>query len=476
MMQRTWPVPVCWAAAALVLAILAGALVGFGDHFAWARDLRDVPAVALALASVLGGCIFLALSWLIPATIAANLDGRSMIALIIIVGFGLRFCLLWSTPALEDDFYRYLWDGGVVAHGFNPYKHSPDTIFEVSAPPRLQALAASSGAVIERINHPQLKTIYPPVAQLWFALAHLIEPWSLIAWRSVALIGELISLALIFDLLRRTGRSLIWSALYWWNPVVIKELINSAHMEAVLLPVVVLALWLGVRGRYVLGCVALAFAVGTKLWPVMLYPLLLRPLLNEPPRFIAAVLICGGLIVAWAVPPYLGGLDQTSGFVAFAQQWQTNSALFQQLQAWVGAGGEIIGLTGEAAGMLTRLALAAIVGLIALKVSQPVYRNGADLITRAAWVVGAQFLLSPVQFPCYATWIFVLLPFVALPGLLAITATIPLYYLSFHFAAHGRYDLFNAWVLWFIWVPVWALLARDAWRAWRHPLAWRSDA
>ena len=52
-------------------------------------------------------------------------------------------------------------------------------------------------------------------------------------------------------------------------------LLNGCHMDAIVLPFVVLALWLVVRLRLLGSAVSLALAVGAKLWPVVLLPVLL---------------------------------------------------------------------------------------------------------------------------------------------------------------------------------------------------------
>ena len=49
--------------------------------------------------------------------------------------------------------------------------------------------------------------------------------------------------------------------------------------------------------------------------------------------------------------------------------------------------------------------------------------------------------------------------------------TIQLYYLAFHFLAIDAYEHFRTWVVWGIWGPVWLLLAIEARRVWRAPLA-----
>ena len=44
-----------------------------------------------------------------------------------------------------------------------------------------------------------------------------------------------------------------------------------------------------------------------------------------------------------------------------------------------------------------------------------------------------------------------------------LAATIPLYYLGFHFLARGTYATFKSIVVWLIWVPVWLALAVELW-------------
>ena len=94
-------------------------------------------------------------------------------------GLAARLILIPSEPMLEDDYQRYLWEGGVVAAGLNPYATSPRSANEAGPQTKLGALAHASGDVIDRVAHAGLKTIYPPVAQAAFALAHKLNPWSL---------------------------------------------------------------------------------------------------------------------------------------------------------------------------------------------------------------------------------------------------------------------------------------------------------
>jgi hypothetical protein len=88
---------------------------------------------------------------------------------------------------------------------------------------------------------------------------------------------------------------------------------------------------------------------------------------------------------------------------------------------------------------------------------------GADnLIGRASLVVAALVLLSPAQFPWYAVWFAPFLAFRPWAGFLVLTATAPLYYMSFYLTAAGEPEIFQRYVVWLIWVPVWAALAIEA--------------
>ena len=90
--------------------------------------------------------------------------------------------LVWfGTPApLEDDFYRYLWDEAALAQGLDPYRYTREAALSGDGvPPALHALAVQARDVVVRIDFPDLTSIYPGYAQLAFALAHKLAPWSL---------------------------------------------------------------------------------------------------------------------------------------------------------------------------------------------------------------------------------------------------------------------------------------------------------
>jgi alpha-1,6-mannosyltransferase len=415
-----------------------------------------MPIVEMTGALVLAGLAFLALPTLIRSTVRHG-DGTSSLPLLIMLlcGLAARLVLVASEPILEDDYQRYLWDGGVTARGLDPYAATPDDAREAGPGTPLGSLAQASAPLLERVKYRDLTTIYPPLAQGAFALAHLVSPFSLTAWRAVLLMLDLGVLGLLILLLKEVGRAPLWAALYWWNPLAIKEVANSAHMEPVVLVPVLAGLLLALRGHSLWASASIALASGAKLWPVLLLPLIWRPLWREPHRLASAAAIAGGIAVLLMLPMLRSGLDESAGLVAFATSWQTNSAHFPALKsvlAW-------LGLDRDGVDLPARAMLAAIIIGVSLAAGRAPVTDPRDLLARAVVVIGALLLLSPAQYPWYYLWLLPLLALAPVPGFLVLTATLPLYYLRFYLLQIGRYDLFLDGVVWLIWAPAWILLA-----------------
>jgi len=452
-----------WFVGGILLTAFAVGLAIYSPRFGYAYELGEMPIVWLTAGLVLAGLVyFFALPPLIAESLACDRqEVRQIMICIVAAGLVARLALFASEPILEDDYQRYLWDGAVTASGHNPYAMSPyEARKEGSA---LADLAHEGEQVTSRINHSSLKTVYPPVTQGAFALAHLIKPWSLTAWRSVLLIFDLVTLTLLLLLLREAARSPLWSALYWWNPIVIKELFNSAHIEAVVVAFTLLALWFALRRRPIASLSSLGFAIGAKLWPVLLLPVLLRRCAQIDRRVMAGAIVAFGAIVTlWAIPLLSDGLGDRSGFVSYFSSWQTGSALFPALERLVASVFGWMSLSADWAALVARGLLALCVAIIALAVSLKPVADADDLLGRASLVVAALVLLSPAQFPWYAVWFAPFLAFRPWTGFLLLTATLPLYYLDFYFIGRDQPEMFSSWIVWIIWLPVWGALAVEA--------------
>jgi alpha-1,6-mannosyltransferase len=428
-------------------------------RFAYAElPVLQRPTGTFVTLMMLTGGVYLAMVWRLFRSPTLSRAGWLWI---IVVGLGMRALMMPSTPILETDYFRYLWDGAVLAHGHNPYLHAPRDVLQGDAPAELIELGRASGLVLERINHPWLTTIYPPTAQVGFAVGYFIMPWRIEGLRLAWLLLDLVTLGLLIGLLRQLAMPLSFPGavlIYWWNPLLIKEGYNTAHMEMTLLPFVAAALWLAVRYRLLAGCVALALAVGAKLWPVLLLPALLRQSGMRRSRVAIAAAVFAILCAMIVSPMLLSYFGETAGVRAYATSWQVNASLYQ--------GFHLLGgwLTPDDPHRAARLMVAGIVLVWIGWLCRRPAAEGKQVCERALWIVAALFLLSPTQLPWYWLWMLPMLVVRPSPGLLLLTATLPLYYVRFPLRELGYSNWFNHGVVWLQFGPSLLLLAWEAWR------------
>ena len=419
------------------------------SQFLYETSLTSKPVFEFVLSQSLAGCALLFLARRIE-----SIPAEDMVMWVIIVsGFIFRIMMFGTQPIMEIDFYRYLWDGAVLWNGFNPYQWAPDQIFENSAEP-LRQLAVDAGYVFERINYPHYITIYPPVAQLAFSLAHLIDPWSIDGLRWVLLGAECITLILILKVLRYLHRAKLWVAVYWLNPLVIKEIMNSAHMDGLLIPFLTLAVLTIVSKRLWWATIVIAIAAAVKLWPLLLAPFIWSRLPTTRAKLQHFILLVG--LTAFLLAPLLFTvLESNAGLVGFSSQWVRNSAFFPSLVSLIGL--LPISDMGLQAGTIARLLIAILITTTTFILARNCTSN-ATCIKGITLVIAMLFLLSPAQYPWYFIWLVPCLCFYTCYPLLALSALLPLYYLYFELLSRGLESYHSSIIVWFEYLPVLIML------------------
>ncbi len=443
----------------LILAALLLILSFLSDNFSAEIPLIGRPVLLLVLILALSGALYI-----FTVRKAINsVNAGSMLGFILFMGLVFRLVMFFSTPMLEDDYFRYLWDGAVTANGYNPYKYSPEEVIQKrDVPGELPRLARDSGNIIERINHPHIRSIYPPVTQALFALSYLIKPWSLLPWRAILLAFDAAALALILYSLNLLRLPLIYSIIYWWNPLLVKEIYNSGHLDVLVLPFALGGVLLALRARYIGSILSLAAGIGVKLWPACLIPLVLRPILSSPGRLLRAAILLTLLLCVLFLPLYLSGPDRSSGLVAYGESWENNDSIFRIL---IFISDISLGILGFESYHKYSLARVIAVSLTILCIAYMSYRSpdGIGFFKKSLLIIAFVFLVSPTEFPWYYTW---LLPFLAIQprlSLLIPTVLLPLYYLRYYLEPRGELNIFTNVVIWLEFVPVWILLLIE-WR------------
>jgi hypothetical protein len=414
------------------------------------------PVVLLLAVPALAGLLA------IPALTRTTRSSLVLMGAVLLTGLAMRVVWYGVPIEIDDDYFRYLWDGAVLAAGHDPYALPPLAAMRgTSAAAHLASLAERGAAILPRINFPELSTIYPGTSQLAFAVAAWFAPFDPDGLRAVFLLAELTALAILAVVFRETGHAPALAALFWLNPIVVWSSHGTIHSEALMPPLLLGAVLLLWRGRDVWAAVLLALAIGVKLWPVLLVPLFALHVWRQA-RSLVRPTVVGAVVVAILVAPLALAAARNShaGLSAYAQHWWVNNAPF----AW--ASYAVYHATdGALWGQRTLRALIAVATVaIALRLAWRAQATLQSLLLAATLTAATVFYLAPAQFPWYALWFLPLAAAIPCPPLLLASVTLPVYYLFLPLVNQGSGEIHNYGVALLHAALVWVWLAADAWR------------
>ena len=407
---------------------------------AFAGDLRPQTHLLWGLAFPAFACYATA-CW---RTVRASESGSLRQILFFAILFRVTF--LAATPNLSDDIYRYVWDGRVQLAGINPYQHPPES-------PSLMALR--DDAVYPDINHKQIRTIYPPVAQLFFAAVSFIDA-SPLAMKVLLTLCEIIMLVVLLKMLALRGLPGSRLLLYAWNPLAVLEIAGSGHVAALAIALLMWALSLLLRERKQAAVVALAIAVLAKLVPLLTVPAFWRQMgTSTAVRYPSALLSPKGRMAILWLPVVVGGgyavyagagAHMFEGLPTYLTKWRFNDGIFSILYELLRQPALAMDDTAlERARMLCSMALIAIAVTLLIRLDDP--------LKIGFMILGAHLLLSPPLHPWYLLWILPFLPFFPSPAWIYLSGVSLLAY-----NVLGRYHasgvwLEDPWVKWVEYLP-----------------------
>ncbi len=315
--------------------------------------------------------------WLLAGALAAWLLAvvwaRPTGMCVLVVACLLRLVFLAST-AHSDDVFRYVWEGRIQAAGANPYRQAPtdDT---------LRSLRTAS---FEHINHPDLPTIYPPLAQAFFRVMTAVGLEE-VGFKNTILLLDCAVVMLLVLWLRDTGRPPRWVTAYAWSPVAVGAA-AMGHLEPLMLLPLVGFVWAAERRAPVWAAAWLALAILAKLVPILLLPWLFVRHVR------AALLVTVPLLLLGYLPWLLDGFAFGS-LGTFAADFTFNASLVRVAE-W--------GLSAAVARPLLAVLLLAWIAFLAYAEPRPAHA--------AMLALGGLLLASPTVHAWYLTWFLVLLP------------------------------------------------------------------
>ncbi|GAB3564841.1 DUF2029 domain-containing protein [Spirosoma luteolum] len=368
-----------------------------------------------------------------------------------------RLLLVGAIPNLSDDAFRFIWDGRLLAHGYNPYQYLPSALVDTP----LAIRTGLSRYLYERLNSPHYYTVYPPVNQAFFALAGWVAPGplpqsllpALIGLRLPILLGDIAVIWLLTVLLSARGLSPNLALLYALNPLVIVELTGNIHFEGVMIGFTLLAIWLAFRQRWVLAALALALAIGTKLLPLMLLPLAVAGIGWKRGLWLAG--LTGLFTLALFAPFASMALLQNMGasLDLYFQKFEFNASFYYLVRAvgyWI-RGYNTIETVGVGLSLLTTL------GLLALAF----WPFRLSVSGRVLASLTLYFLMATTVHPWYLTTLVAASVFTHARYPLLWSVLVPLSY--FTYARQPYHE--NLWLTALEYLPV---LALACWE-WRQP-------
>jgi alpha-1,6-mannosyltransferase len=335
---------------------------------------------------------------------------------------------LFSSPMLEDDHYRYLWDGFVTATTGRPYLHAPAFYFSDAS------IAEPLQALLNGINNPDVPTVYGPLLQVIFATSYFIAPGKLWPLKVLLLFATLS----IIVMLRRAGIHPKWLLALSIHPLLIKESVLTAHPDLLIGAILLLAIILWQSQFYRWAALTVTAAVAIK---VSTIAVLIVFCFDKGGKFQGKTLLLAAISVAgWHMPliaEYL--LGASAGFSEFGKQWVFNPMLFRIFAKMFGDNH-------------ARIAVIFLFGGLVLAIT--IWHRQHRLITQSvALTLGSLLLLSPAVNPWYWLW---LLPIAALASSL-----LPFFAMGFSLIAYVHVVGPSASTQLYI-VPEWAAMVQTS--------------
>jgi hypothetical protein len=216
--------------------------------------------------------------WIVGSRAAVALRPRRLaFGLVLVFALATRLAAVTgTTPSISNDLYRYGWDAHVQLSGVDPYRYAPEAAavrhLRVAPyfpdPAGCAHIGKKPGCTA--LNRPDVRTIYPAVAEAWFDVVSVVWPGQDIRkWQVTGGLVDMATIVVLMAGLRRSGRDPLDAAWYALSPIPVIEFAGNGHVDGLgllLLVAAVLALQRDERG---VAGVLIGLATMVKLYPAI---------------------------------------------------------------------------------------------------------------------------------------------------------------------------------------------------------------
>ncbi len=360
-------------------AYLALLVVAFVSMFVILFLFRSKPIVTYSFVYIAASLIFL----LLCRFILKNPVPGIYIWILLSVAVLLRLSLIAVHPVGSDDYYRYLWDGKVMASGINPYRYAPDD-------PALAPLHSTD--LPSRVNFPSMKTIYPPLAEAIFYAAHMIAGESIVGLKFLLFIFGMFTLYGIFLIMKKMKVDTKNILIYAFCPVPLFQFCLDGHVDGFGITLLVFSIYFLISDRKILGYIFIGLSICVKPTGLILIPLLFfteKDLYERLKLVVIPFAIC-----AIAYLPFAFTGSPFQALIKFAENWTFNGVVFDVINLFIHDN------------QLTR----SVCGGLFLVSFLPIMLGRKDFMSKVYASVFILLIFSPVVHPWYLGWLAFLLP------------------------------------------------------------------
>ena len=317
-----------------------------------------------------------------------------------------RLCFLFATPHLSDDFYRFIWDGRLLAAAVHPFAKLPRYYIENNI-----IIAGIDQHLFSKLNSPDYFTIYPPVNQFVFWVAAKLAFGSILSSviiiRLFIIASEIGTIWVINKILNHYKLPAKNVLLYALNPLVVIELTGNLHFEALVIFFLLLSYWLFIKGKLVSSAIHFSLAVCTKLIPLIFLPLLLCRLGWK--KSIVYYLIVGVSTVLLFLPllnaDFTSGLNQSIGY--YFKKFEFNASIYYLVREWGfwKYGYNIIQTVGWKLAIMCASAILLFTIIDGIKVNRTsnIEHRTSNLLAPSLFILLIYFTFATVVHPWYIT-------------------------------------------------------------------------
>ncbi|PCJ57656.1 MAG: hypothetical protein COA79_15535 [Planctomycetota bacterium] len=271
--------------------------------------------------AMLAGCCYGLLIWLecknseyTESTIKVSSGWLLLLVLIV------HTSLIFTKPILEDDYFRYSWDGKSIRDGVHPYLYTPAEVINKSSP-----------EYAKNINFPEYRSVYPPLVEVLF-ISEFLYPNTIYGWWIFIFLTDigLVICWWYFHKKERGHKDYLYLAL-WLNPIFLKEVLNSGHLDffagaLLLLSLIYVLKFNSKRTEFIFY----GLMVGIRPWYAAIIGWkILEWHKKEIIYFLLIILIPWLIFLNWPGLPSVN--DTMSSWQAFVREWEFNALFYDWL-------------------------------------------------------------------------------------------------------------------------------------------------